>query len=97
MRKWAMKIFFAITAIESLVVAAIIFGQKATIKGTFLNSGFTGKNFLLLSSALFISVLMIGLLVITSKNQRIFNRITGILENDNLYVVFLCVNLLNSS
>ena len=89
-----MRLYFAMTAIESLTVAAIIFGQRSAIKGTFLRTGLTGKNFLLLSFAVFISILMIGLLVVNSKNQRIINRIIGIIEKDNWYVVFLCVNLL---
>ena len=94
MRKWAIKLFLALTAIESMVVAVIIYVQRSPIEGYFLNTGLTGKNFLLLSVAILISVLAIGLLVIIQKDQTKFGRMTGILENDKWYIGIISLSVL---
>lgn len=94
MRKWTIRIFLIITTLESLLVAGIIYGQRSSKGEYFLNTGFTTKNFLLFVSAVFITILVMGIFYIFQKDERNFSRLTGILDNDNWFLGLVFVSLL---
>jgi len=94
MRKWAIRVFLIITAIESLLLAGIIFGQRSPQREFFLNTGFTTKNFLLFSCAVFLTILFISIFYVIQKDHKKFNGLKGILDMDNWFLVLVFVNFI---
>ena len=94
MRKWAIRVFLIITAIESLLLAGIMFGQRSPRREYFLNTGFTTKNFILFAFAVLLTILFIGIFYISQKDHRKLNGLNGILDRDNWFLGLVFVNFI---